>query len=150
MQEIMCACAGKPLQSIHRGCTAMMMRLLRSEYNGCYVCKHRSDTLHLLCLETVKLGDSKLEAYSLAMEKLRDVKAALEPVAAVFEGLGLSDSEMAADSVGSGIGHKKNFVMTDSAHSGSHCLDGFAAWSRKWPVGGPATGRDEAPYEQPH
>lgn len=59
------------------------------------------------------------------MEKLRDVKAALEPVAAVFDGLGLSDGEMPADSVGTGMGHKQNFVMTDSADSGSHCYDGL-------------------------
>lgn len=95
----------------------------------------RHNTLHLLCLEIVKLGDNNVEAYTLAMEKMRDVKAALEPVSAVADGMGLSDREMAADYAGSGIGHRKHFVQVDSARSGSHCSDGFAAPSRKRPAG---------------
>ncbi|XBI57575.1 hypothetical protein VPH35_038941 [Triticum aestivum] len=65
---------------------------------------HRHNTLHLLAVDVVKLGDSNVEAYALAMEKMRDVKVMLEPVAAVRDGLGLSDRELAADSAGSGVG----------------------------------------------
>lgn len=44
MQEIVCACTGKPLQTNSRstrcGCTAMM-RLLRSDDKGWYLFEHR-------------------------------------------------------------------------------------------------------------
>ncbi|KAM3192365.1 hypothetical protein ACQJBY_069541 [Aegilops geniculata] len=58
----------------------------------------RHYTLFLLALDIVKLGDSNIEAYMLAMEKMRGVKVVVEPVAAVRDGLGLSDRELAADS----------------------------------------------------
>lgn len=52
MQEIVCACAGKSLQSNSRstrcGCTAMM-RILRLDDKGWYVCEHRSEHNHELC-----------------------------------------------------------------------------------------------------
>lgn len=51
----------------------------------------------------VKLGDSNVEACTLAMEKMRDVKVVVEPVApvtvaAVQDGIGLSDRELAINS----------------------------------------------------
>lgn len=49
------------------------------------------NTLYLLALNVVKLGDSNVEAYALAMEKIRDVKVLVERVAAVRDGLGLSE-----------------------------------------------------------
>lgn len=47
----------------------------------------RHNTLHLLCLEIVKIGNSNVEAYSLTMDKLRDVEATLETVAAGWFGI---------------------------------------------------------------
>lgn len=105
----------------------------------------RHKNLHLLCLEIVKLGDSNVDAYSLAMEQLRNVKTVLEPVAAIRDGLGLPDREMAADSVGSGIGNKQHFGPAKPAHSGSQCSDSFAAPSKKRPAGRPSTSREKAP-----
>uniref|UniRef100_A0A8R7V3V4 SWIM-type domain-containing protein n=1 Tax=Triticum urartu TaxID=4572 RepID=A0A8R7V3V4_TRIUA len=35
----------------------------------------RHNNLHLLCLEIVRLGDNNVDAYTLAMEQLRNVKA---------------------------------------------------------------------------
>ncbi|KAM3332267.1 hypothetical protein ACQJBY_027835 [Aegilops geniculata] len=53
MLEIVCACAGKPLQANSRstrcGCNAMI-RLLRSDDGGWYVCEHRADHNHDLSL----------------------------------------------------------------------------------------------------
>uniref|UniRef100_A0A453MWW9 Uncharacterized protein n=2 Tax=Aegilops tauschii subsp. strangulata TaxID=200361 RepID=A0A453MWW9_AEGTS len=66
----------------------------------------RHNTLYLLALDIVKLGDSNVEAYALAMEKMRDVKVLVGPVAAVTDGLGLSDRELAADLAGSAVGNK--------------------------------------------
>jgi hypothetical protein len=48
----------------------------------------RHNNLHLLCLEIVKLGDSNADAYSLAMEQLRNVKTVLEPVPAIRDDMG--------------------------------------------------------------
>lgn len=39
------------------------------------------------------------------MENMRDVKVVVEPVAAVRDGLRLSDGELAADSAGFGVGN---------------------------------------------
>ncbi|XP_020184225.1 protein FAR1-RELATED SEQUENCE 5 [Aegilops tauschii subsp. strangulata] len=53
MQEIVCACAGKPLKentkSARCGCTAMI-RLLRSSDNGWYISEHKEDHNHPLSL----------------------------------------------------------------------------------------------------
>ncbi|KAE8802936.1 hypothetical protein D1007_21291 [Hordeum vulgare] len=58
----------------------------------------RHNNLHLLCLEIIRPGDSNVDAYGLAMEQLTNLKTLLEPVAAVRDGMGLSDKEMAGDS----------------------------------------------------
>uniref|UniRef100_A0A8I6XC29 Protein FAR1-RELATED SEQUENCE n=1 Tax=Hordeum vulgare subsp. vulgare TaxID=112509 RepID=A0A8I6XC29_HORVV len=57
MQEFVCACAGKPLQSNSRstrsGCGALM-RVLRSEDKGWYICEHKTKHNHALsvnCME---------------------------------------------------------------------------------------------------
>ncbi|VAI92897.1 unnamed protein product [Triticum turgidum subsp. durum] len=42
----------------------------------------RRNTLYLLVLDTIKLGDSNVEACVLVMEKMRDVKVLVEPIAA--------------------------------------------------------------------
>ena len=109
----------------------------------------RHNTLYLLALDVVKLGDINVEAYALAEEKLRHVKVQLEPVAAVRDGLGLSDKELAADSAGSGVGNKQHFGRPESEHTISQGLDVFPAASKKRPAGRPTTSRDKAPYEQP-
>ncbi|KAE8780413.1 Protein FAR1-RELATED SEQUENCE 5 [Hordeum vulgare] len=53
MQEIVCGCAGKPVKDNTRssrcGCNAMI-RLLRSEDNGWYICEHRSSHNHPLSM----------------------------------------------------------------------------------------------------
>ncbi|XBI82793.1 hypothetical protein VPH35_091394 [Triticum aestivum] len=109
----------------------------------------RHNTLYLLALDIVKLGDSNVEAYALAMEKMRDVKVLVEPVSAVRDGLGLFDRELAADSAGFGVGNKHHFGRTESEHTISQGSDVFPAPSRKRPAGCPTTSRDKAPYEQP-
>ncbi|KAM3317122.1 hypothetical protein ACQJBY_034998 [Aegilops geniculata] len=83
------------------------------------------------------------------MEKMRDVKVLVEPVAALRDGLGLSDRELAADSAGSGVGNRHHFVRTESGHTISQGSDVFPAPSRKRPAGRPTTSRDKAPYVQP-
>ena len=108
---------------------------------------HRHNTLYLLALDSIKLGDSNVEAYALAMEKMRDVKVLVEPVAAMRDGLGLSD--IATDSAGSRVGNKQHFGRTKSEHTISQGSDVFPAPSRKRPAGRPTTSCDKAPYEQP-
>ncbi|XP_048537151.1 protein FAR1-RELATED SEQUENCE 5-like [Triticum urartu] len=53
MQEIVCACAGKPVKENSRStrceCTAMI-RLLRSSDNGWYICEHRTVHNHRVSL----------------------------------------------------------------------------------------------------
>lgn len=51
-------------------------------------------------IKIVKLGDSNVKAYTLAMEKLRDVNVLLEPMSTVRYGTGLADRELAVDFVG--------------------------------------------------
>ncbi|XP_037408278.1 protein FAR1-RELATED SEQUENCE 3-like [Triticum dicoccoides] len=109
----------------------------------------RHNTLYLLALDVVKLGNNNVEAHALAMEKMRDVKVLLEPVAAVRDRLGLSDRELAADSGGSGVGNKQHFGRAESEHTISQGLDLFPASCKKRPAGRPTTSRDKAPYEQP-
>ncbi|KAM3210824.1 hypothetical protein ACQJBY_064624 [Aegilops geniculata] len=83
------------------------------------------------------------------MEKMRDVKVLLEPGAAVRDGLGLSDRELAADSAGSSVGNKQHFGRAESEHTISQGSDLFPASCKKRPAGRPTTSRDKAPYEQP-
>lgn len=47
----------------------------------------RHNTLFLLALEIVKLGDSNVDAYTLAMEKMTEVKVMVEPVVVVWDWL---------------------------------------------------------------
>uniref|UniRef100_A0A8R7PE33 Protein FAR1-RELATED SEQUENCE n=1 Tax=Triticum urartu TaxID=4572 RepID=A0A8R7PE33_TRIUA len=77
---------------------------------------HQRNTLYLLALDAGKLGDSNVEACALAMEKMRDVKVLVEPVAAMRDGLGLSDIELATDSAGSSVGNKQHFGRTEFKH----------------------------------
>ncbi|XBI25721.1 hypothetical protein VPH35_050590 [Triticum aestivum] len=107
------------------------------------------NTLYLLALDAVKLGDSNVEACAFAMEKMRDVKVQVEPVAAMRDGLGLSDIELATDSAGSGIGNKQHFGRTGSEQTISQGSDVFLTPSRKRPAGRPTTSRNKAPYEEP-
>uniref|UniRef100_A0A8I7B9D7 Protein FAR1-RELATED SEQUENCE n=1 Tax=Hordeum vulgare subsp. vulgare TaxID=112509 RepID=A0A8I7B9D7_HORVV len=109
----------------------------------------RHNYLHLLCLEIVRLGDSNVDAYGLAMEQLTNLKTLLEPVAAVRDGMGLSDREMAGDSAGSATAHKQHFGPTKQVQAASECSDSFGAPSKKRPAGRPTTSRHKAPYEQP-
>ncbi|XBI99945.1 hypothetical protein VPH35_019938 [Triticum aestivum] len=109
----------------------------------------RHNNLHLMCLEIVRLGDSNVDAYTLAIEQLRNVKMLLEPVAAIRDGMGLSDRELAGDSAGSTTAQKHHFGPTNQLQSASQCSDSFAAPSKKRPAGRPTTSRDKAPYEQP-
>ncbi|XBI69014.1 hypothetical protein VPH35_048135 [Triticum aestivum] len=83
------------------------------------------------------------------MEQLRNVKTLLEPVAAICDGMGLSDRELAGDSAGSATAHKQHFGPTNQVQSASQCSYSFAAPSRKRPAGCPTTSHDKAPYEQP-
>ncbi|KAE8783966.1 Protein FAR1-RELATED SEQUENCE 5 [Hordeum vulgare] len=69
----------------------------------------RHNNLHLLCLEIVRLGDSNVDSYDIAMEHLRNVKTLLEPVAAIRDGMGLSDREGAGDSTCSGTVQQQHF-----------------------------------------
>ena len=86
-----------------------------------------------------------MDAYSLAMEQLRNVKTVVKPVVAIRDGMGLSGREMAADSVGSEIGNKQHFGLPKPAPSGSQCSDSFAAPLQKRPAGRPSTSRQKAP-----
>ncbi|KAI5007000.1 hypothetical protein ZWY2020_046948 [Hordeum vulgare] len=107
----------------------------------------RHNNLHLLCLEIVKLGDSNVDAYSIAMDQLRIVKAQLEPLAAVRDGMGLSDREVAGDSAGSAVGGKQHFWTASQAQSASQFSDSFGTPSRKRAADRPTTSREKAPYE---
>uniref|UniRef100_A0A8I6Y1V1 CCHC-type domain-containing protein n=1 Tax=Hordeum vulgare subsp. vulgare TaxID=112509 RepID=A0A8I6Y1V1_HORVV len=107
------------------------------------------NNLHLLCLENVRLGDSNVDAYGLAMEQLTNLKTLLEQVAAVRDGMGLSDREMVDDSAGSATAHKQHFGPRKHVQAASECSDSFGAPSKKRPAGRPTTSRDKAPYKQP-
>uniref|UniRef100_M8C403 Uncharacterized protein n=1 Tax=Aegilops tauschii TaxID=37682 RepID=M8C403_AEGTA len=87
----------------------------------------RHNTLYLLALDVVKLGDNNVEAHALAMEKI----------------------ELAADLAGSGIRNKQHFGRAESEHTISQGSDLFPAPCKKQPAGRPTTSRDKAPYEQP-
>ena len=109
----------------------------------------RHNTLYLLAVDVVKLGDNNVEAYALAMEKMRDVKVLPEPVAAVRDGLGLSDRELAADSAGSGVGTSSILGELNLCTPFSQGSGVFPTPSKKRSAGRPTTSRDKAPYEQP-
>ncbi|XP_044948821.1 protein FAR1-RELATED SEQUENCE 6-like [Hordeum vulgare subsp. vulgare] len=109
----------------------------------------RHNNLHLLCLEIVRLGDSNVDSYDIAMEHLRNVKTLLEPVAAIRDGMGLSDREGAGDSTCSGTVQQQHFGAAHQVHSSTQCSDSFGAPSKKRPAGRPTTSRDKAPYEKP-
>uniref|UniRef100_A0A452XKW8 Uncharacterized protein n=1 Tax=Aegilops tauschii subsp. strangulata TaxID=200361 RepID=A0A452XKW8_AEGTS len=83
------------------------------------------------------------------MEQLRNMKFLLEPVAAIRDGMGLSDREMACDSAGSPAAHKQHFGPMNQVQGASQCSDSFGAPSKKRPAGHPTTSRDKAPYKQP-
>ncbi|KAM3399589.1 hypothetical protein ACQJBY_004787 [Aegilops geniculata] len=57
MQEFVCACAGKPLQSNSRSTrcgSGALMRVLRSDDEGWYICEHKTEHNHALlvnCME---------------------------------------------------------------------------------------------------
>lgn len=63
--------------------------------------------------------------------------------------MGLAGRDMAADSDGSGIGHKQHFGLADSGDSVSQGSAGLAELSKKSPPGRPTTSCEKAPYEQP-
>lgn len=90
-----------------------------------------------------------MEAYALAMEKMRDVKVMVEPVVIIRDGLGLSDRELAADSAGSGVGNKQHFGQDESGHTVSQGSATLTSPSKNRPAGHPTNSRDKAPYEQP-
>ncbi|XBJ01018.1 hypothetical protein VPH35_020768 [Triticum aestivum] len=96
---------------------------------------HQRNTLYLLALDAGKLGDSNVEACALAMEKMRDVKVLVEPVAAMRDGLGLSDIELATDSAGSSVGNKQHFGRTEFEHTILQASDVFPTPKR--PAGRP-------------
>lgn len=116
---------------------------------------YRHSNLSLTALEIVKMGDCDAEAYEMAMTEMVKVRAKLEPLCALKDGLGVEARQTNSGRDGLGLG-------VDNTPSGplrnrgidlppKHGTAGEATLempSRKMPRGRPTNARVKAPYEK--
>jgi hypothetical protein len=104
----------------------------------------RHSRLYLKALELVKLGDSNIKAYDVAMDVLVDGIAKVSPVSLLKDGLGLAEREEAANTAVACI---EEIAESGDAVDGFFNMKTLSAPCRPRTLGRPNSSREKAPYE---
>jgi hypothetical protein len=114
---------------------------------------YRHSKLYLQALELVQLGDANVEAYTIAMETMKELRKPLEKVSNVRDGMGLEDKLSLPDCTTEGFAAEIAAGPTTFEGCCSRGSGTFSAPDKKR-LGGakggrPTTSRDKPPYEMP-
>jgi hypothetical protein len=112
---------------------------------------YRHSKLYLQALELVQLGDANVEAYTIALETMKELRKSLEKVSNVRDGMGLGDKLSLPDCTAEGFAAEIAAGPTTFEGCCSRGSGTFSAPDKKRPGGAkggrPTTSRDKPPYE---
>lgn len=106
----------------------------------------RHTRLYLKALELVRLGDSNIETYDVAMDILTGGVSTLTPLSKVKDGMGVAEKQIAAGS-GSSAACIETVAESGETMDWLHNLKGLSAPSKKRGPGRPSSSRVKAPCE---